>query len=384
MEQRPCPSCGKQVLDGIRVCPYCGHSIPAVVKSKSFLSGMTARKVIFAVLAFLAITQMILIIMMMPKSCARNQDNVTEQIETGEHEADAGSGTIGKNNGKYSEVIAPEIPKQLEFCGEKMDFDRVDMAERLDRELTNTIYNYSNTSLIIKRANRYFPLLEKLLKANNIPVDMLYLAVAESSLGVNSVSPAGAVGLWQFMPSTGKEYGLEINDEVDERYDIEKETVAACKFLRKAYSEYHNWATVCTSFNAGMGGISKNLAEQLEENSLDLKLNSETSRYVFRIIAYKIFLQDPKKYGYRITSDQLYNPIEYDIVEVSSEVPSWASWAKSYGINYMQLRDANPWIRSTKLTNSLGNVYKVKIPKKESLYISKTNKKVYNKNWVVD
>ncbi|MBR5087029.1 MAG: transglycosylase SLT domain-containing protein [Muribaculaceae bacterium] len=384
MEQRPCPSCGKQVLDGIRVCPYCGHSIPAVVKSKSFLSGMTARKVIFAVLAFLAITQMILIIMMMPKSCARNQDNVTEQIETGEHEADAGSGTIGKNNGKYSEVIAPEIPKQLEFCGEKMDFDRVDMAERLDRELTNTIYNYSNTSLIIKRANRYFPLLEKLLKANNIPVDMLYLAVAESSLGVNSVSPAGAVGLWQFMPSTGKEYGLEINDEVDERYDIEKETVAACKFLRKAYSEYHNWATVCTSFNAGMGGISKNLAEQLEENSLDLKLNSETSRYVFRIIAYKIFLQDPKKYGYRITSDQLYNPIEYDIVEVSSDVPSWASWAKSHGINYMQLRDANPWIRSTKLTNSLGNVYKVKIPKKESLYISKTNKKVYNKNWVVD
>ena len=378
-----CPGCGKVISDSVKICPYCGN-LTSGVEEKSQKSGKIGRKAMIALIAVLAIALISLLLVMASKGCTRNQDTATRQTETGMQETDAGSGAIYKNNGKYAEVVAPEIPAQLEFCGEKIDFDRVDMAERLDRELTNTIYNSANSSIIIKRANRYFPLLAKLLKANNIPEDMLYLAVAESSLNANSVSPAGAVGMWQFMPSAGKEYGLEINDEVDERYDVEKETVAACKFLRKAYTEYRNWATACTSYNAGMGGISKNLEEQLESNSLNLKLNSETSRYVFRIIAYKIFLQDPKKYGYRISSGQLYQPIEYDIVEVSSEVPSWASWAKSHGISYMQLRDANPWIRSTKLTNSAGNVYKVKIPKKESLYLSKTNKKVYNKNWVVD
>ena len=173
-----------------------------------------------ALLAVLAIALISLLLVMASKGCTRNQDTATRQTGTGMQETDAGSGAICKNNGKYAEVVAPEIPAQLEFCGEKIDFDRVDMAERLDRELTNTIYNSANSSIIIKRANRYFPLLAKLLKANNIPEDMLYLAVAESSLNANSVSPAGAVGMWQLMPSEGKEYGLEIKDEVDERDKI--------------------------------------------------------------------------------------------------------------------------------------------------------------------
>ena len=217
-----------------------------------------------------------------------------------------------------------------------------------------------------------------------MPEDLIYLAVAESSLDPTALSPAKAAGIWQFMPATGKQYGLEVNDDVDERYDIEKETVAACKYLRNSYSKYHNWATVCASYNAGSGKISSELSNQQVNNSFDLRLVSETSRYVFRIIAYKIFLENPKRYGYRIHADQLYQPIECDIVEVSTPVGDWVSWAKNHGLTYAQLRDANPWIRSTKLPNASGKVYKVKVPRESSLYRSKTEKSVYNRNWVVD
>ena len=203
-------------------------------------------------------------------------------------------------------------------------------------------------------------------------------------MNVGSVSTAGAAGIWQFMSSTATEYGLEVNNEVDERFDIEKSTVAACQFLRKAYSQYGNWATACASYNSGMGKMSSELSDQQASNSFDLRLVSESSRYVFRIIAYKLFLQNPKSYGYRLTSDQLYQPIDYEEVEVNTEVPSWVSWAKAHGISYMQLRDDNPWIRNTKLTNSTGKVYMVKVPKKDALYRSKTKTTVYNKNWVID
>ena len=297
--------------------------------------------------------------------------------------ASSGAWAQGSNS-SFSTVGAPEIPMSIDFCGDKVSFDRIDMAERLDRELTATIYAQTMTSLIVKRANRYFPRLIEILKQNNMPEDLIYLAVAESALDINALSPAKAAGIWQFMPATGKQYGLEINEDVDERYDIEKETVAACKYLRNAYSKYHNWATVCASYNAGTGKISSELSAQQVNNSFDLRLVSETSRYVFRIIAYKIFFQNPKKYGYHITSDQLYQPIDYDIVEVNSSVSSWASWAKSHGITYAQLRDANPWIRNSKLSNSSGRIYKVKVPKQESLYRSKSKKTVYNRNWVVD
>ena len=286
--------------------------------------------------------------------------------------------------GEFMTVAAPEIPESINFCGDNVSFDRIDMAERLDREMTSVIYGQTLTSLIIKRANRYFPRLIEILKENNMPEDLIYLAVAESSLDINALSPAKAAGIWQFMAATGKQYGLEVNDDVDERYDPEKETVAACKYLRNAYSKYGNWATVCASYNAGTGKISSELSSQMVNNSFDLRLVSETSRYVFRIIAYKLFLENPKKYGYRIYSNQLYQPIEYDVIEVSQPVYNWVTWAKGYGLTYMQLRDANPWIRSTKLPNASGKLYKVKVPKQDSLYRSKAGNKVYNRNWVVD
>ena len=284
----------------------------------------------------------------------------------------------------FMTVSAPDVPASINFCGDYVSFDRIDMAERLDRELTATIYGQTMTSLIIKRANRYFPRLIEILKENNMPEDLIYLAVAESSLDPTALSPAKAAGIWQFMPATGKQYGLEVNDDVDERYDIEKETVAACKYLRNSYSKYHNWATVCASYNAGSGKISSELSNQQVNNSFDLRLVSETSRYVFRIIAYKIFLENPKRYGYRIHADQLYQPIECDIVEVITPVGDWVSWAKNHGLTYAQLRDANPWIRSSKLPNASGKVYMVKVPRESSLYRSKTEKSVYNRNWVVD
>lgn len=289
------------------------------------------------------------------------------------------------DNNDLATVCAPDIPKDIKFCGDKINFDRIDMAERLDRELTVTVFSHTQTSLIIKRANRYFPKLIELIKENKMPEDLIYLAVAESAMDINAYSSAGAAGIWQFMPATAKQYGLEVNDDVDERYDPEKETVAACKYFRDAYSKYGNWATVCASYNAGMGKISNELQRQQVGSALDLRLVSETSRYVFRIIAYKIFLNNPKHFGYRIHSDQLYQPMEYKTITVNSTVDNWVTWARENGgITYAQLRDANPWIRSYKLPNSSGKVYKVRIPTHKSLFRSKAGKKVYNHNWVVD
>lgn len=287
-------------------------------------------------------------------------------------------------NDGYVAVTSPDIPQSINFCGDKVDFDRIDMAERLDRELTGTIYGQTMSSLIIKRANRYFPRLIEILKQNRMPEDLIYLAVAESSLDINALSPAKAAGIWQFMASTGKQYGLEVNDDVDERYDPEKETVAACQYLRNAYSKYGNWATVCASYNAGTARISNELASQQVNTSFDLRLVSETSRYVFRIIALKIFLENPKRFGYRLRSNQLYQPIEYDEVRVNAPVANWTTWAREHGITYAQLRDANPWIRSNKLPNASGKVYRVKVPKRDSLYRSTAGNSVYNSNWVID
>lgn len=277
--------------------------------------------------------------------------------------------------------VNPEIPLKMKFAGETVDFDRIDMYERLDRELTSMVYGHSNTLLTLKRANRYAPIIIPILKANGVPTDLLYLAAVESYFNPRAYSPAKAAGLWQFLATTGKQYGLEINDEVDERYCPEKATVAACKYLKKAYANYGDWATVMASYNCGMARISKELEQQLQNCSSDLYLNEETSRYVFRIYAMKLILENPKMFGFEITDKQLYQPIEYKTVEVKGAVPSWSSWAKKHGISYAQLREANPWIRKNVLTNKLNKTYKVKIPKKDDLYRSKREFKTYNSNW---
>lgn len=294
----------------------------------------------------------------------------------------ASSTSADAHGDTYANVINPVIPSKMEFAGQMIDLDRVDMWERLDRELTSQVYTHGNTLLTIKRANRYFPIMSPILKKYDIPQDLLYLACIESTLNPRALSGARAAGLWQFMPETGKQYGLEVNDYVDERYDPEKATDAACRYLKKAYDRYGNWESAAASYNGGMGRISSELDKQMSDTAYDLYLVDETSRYMFRLLAMKVIMENPQRYGYHISKEQLYQPIECDVVEVSEPVDDWPAWAAQHGINFMQLRDANPWIRAKSLPNTTNKTYKVKIPKESSLSRSKQRKHVFNPNWV--
>ncbi len=302
---------------------------------------------------------------------------------TGEVAAETRHGTSGVNHG-VSAVINPEVPYSMTFAGKKIDLDATDMWERLDRELTAMSYTHGNTLLGIKRANKYFPVIAPILKRNGVPADIIYLAVIESTLNPRALSGAKAGGIWQFMPSTAKEYGLEVNDYVDERYDMEKATEAACRYLKNAYAKYGNWESVAASYNGGMGRITNELAAQQVNSAYDLYLADETMRYMFRLLAMKLIMENPQAYGFRLTSDQLYQPVEYNVVEVSAPVDDWATWAKEQGIDYVTLRENNPWIRAKSLPNKTGKTYRVKIPTKESMSRLKQKKTVYNPVWVVD
>lgn len=281
-------------------------------------------------------------------------------------------------------ITNPEIPRSVTFAGQTIDLDRVDMYERLDRELTSMAYTHGNTLLLIKRANKFFPLLEPILKRNGVPEDLLYLACIESMLNQRAYSPAKAAGIWQFIPSTARQYGLEVNEWVDERYNIEKETEAACRYLKKAHGMYGNWETAAASYNGGTNRITTELETQLASSAFDLYLVDETSRYMFRILATKLIMENPVKYGFRLTKEQLYQPLKYDIVEVATPIDDWPAWAREHGISYSELREANPWIRAKSLPNKSGKRYKIKIPEKKSLYRSTSDCQVYNRNWITD
>lgn len=290
--------------------------------------------------------------------------------------------SFAQDTPKFSKVVNPSVPKSITFAGQKIDFDRIDMYERLDRELTSLSYTHGNTLLVIKRANRLFPLLAPILKTNGLPLDFLYLACTESMLDARAYSPAKAAGIWQFIPATGKLYGLEINDYVDERLNLEKATVAACKYLKESYEKYGNWESVACAYNAGNGRITSELSKQQVSSAFDLHLVSETSRYMFRILAYKLIIENPQKYGFYITEDQLYYPVECDVIEINTPIEDWPTWAKEHGITFAQLREQNPWIQAKHLINKSGKIYKVNVPKKESLYRSTQKKSVYNPNWL--
>lgn len=279
-------------------------------------------------------------------------------------------------------VINPSIPVSMTLCGTKIDLDRVDMFERFDRELTSLAFGHGNTLLTIKRANKYFPEMAPILRENGVPEDLLYLACVESYLAPLAYSPAKAAGVWQFIPSTAKQYGLEVSDEVDERYNLEKATQAACRYLKNAYRQYGNWETVMASYNAGMGRISSELEKQMAETSFDLYLNQETTRYVFRIMAMKAIMENAQTFGFVLRPDQLYQPMEYEIAEVCEAVPDWAAWARDRSISYAQLKEANPWIRDRKLTNKAGKTYRVRIPKEKSLKRSTAGTRVFSDKWV--
>lgn len=275
----------------------------------------------------------------------------------------------------------PQVPDTVHLCGETVSLDRADMWERYDRELSSVAFGHGSTTLMIKRANKYFPVMAPILQANGVPLDLLYLACAESTLNPRAYSSAKAAGFWQFLASTGRQYGLEVNDEVDERYHIEKATAAACKYLKQAYRKYGDWPSAMASYNAGQGRISTELDAQGVDTSFDLYLVEETSRYVFRIMAIKAVMEHPADFGFALTADQLYQPVAYDEVEVSGPVTDWPEWAAAHGITYAQLREANPWIRAKKLTNKQGKTYTVKVPTAAGLSRSRQHKQVYNAAW---
>ena len=278
-------------------------------------------------------------------------------------------------------VSAPEVPIQIEFAGEKFDLSRADLQERLDRELLSMSFGHINTILTIKRANRYLPVLSAIMQKEGIPADFVYMVAIESHYDDTALSPAGAAGMWQMMPATAKEYGLEVTKYVDERYDAEKAAVAACKYLKKAYAKYGNWLAVAASYNAGMRRISDALADQKADCVTDLYLNNETSRYIFRLFAMKTIMENPAEYGFRFKANQLYQPLECRKVTVSEPVESWIDWAHKHKISYALLRELNPWIRNESLPNPQGKTYKVNVPKANGSFTS-GQLKTYTQNWV--
>ncbi|MGQ9643511.1 MAG: lytic transglycosylase domain-containing protein [Ignavibacterium sp.] len=260
----------------------------------------------------------------------------------------------------------PEIPNEVYLFGEKVPLENFEVYERLDRELVVNTYWHSSTILALKRASRWFPVIEPILKKNDVPVDFKYLAVAESNLE-NVVSPAGATGFWQFIKSAATEYGLEVNEEVDERYNVEKSTEAACKFLRDAYSKFGSWTMAAAAYNAGLNGISKWSTIQKTNNYYNLTLGIETSRYIARVAAIKIIMENPQKYGYYLNENDLYKPLKFTEVILDSSVTDFADFAASLGINYKTLKFYNPWLRDNKLKVKNGVTYKIKVPEKGSI-----------------
>lgn len=255
----------------------------------------------------------------------------------------------------------PSLPDKMNFCGEDVPLQDFDVFERMERELFVNAHWSSSTILSIKRANRWFPVIEPILKQNGIPDDFKYLAVIESNL-TNVVSPAGAAGFWQLMESVAKEYGLEVNDKIDERFNIEKATVAACRYLKKAFDKYGNWTMAAASYNFGMNGIDKQIGRQKSRNYYNLYLVEETSRFVFRLLALKEILSNPTKYGFYIEKDQLYNPVKTKEVIVKKEIKDLAAFAAGHDINYKILKIFNPWLRDNYLPNRSGKSYSFKIP----------------------
>ena len=258
-------------------------------------------------------------------------------------------------------VYALQMPEALNFAGEPMPLDNPDIYERMDRELLVNTYWQSNGLLMFKRAKKYFPIIEPLLKKYGIPDDFKYLAVAESGLQNNS-SPAGASGFWHFLRSSAKEYGLEVNRNVDERYNLELATKVAAEYLKKSKERFGSWTLAAAAYNAGNARISKRLKTQQVDDYYDLLLNSETSRYVFRIVALKEILSNPKNYGFEFEKEDLYTLPKTRTVKVDTAIANIASFAKKFDTNYKELKLHNPWLRENKLNNKSRKLYYIKIP----------------------
>ena len=265
----------------------------------------------------------------------------------------------GQPDGNGSILI--KLPDSVRFAGEKMPLENFDTRESLEREIIITAYRHSSTIMIIKRSARYFPVIEKILKEYNIPDDFKYLAAAESDLS-NLVSPKGATGFWQIMPETGREQGLEINNEVDERYNIEKSTKFACEYFLKSYAKYNNWTLAAASYNGGRNGIDDQIDIQHEKNYYDLLLTDETARYIFRVVAYKLIITNPADYGFNIEKSELYPEIRYNDIKVDTAIADFSNFARKFNTNYKILKLLNPWLRKPYLTNKSERSYSIKVP----------------------
>jgi len=258
-------------------------------------------------------------------------------------------------------VYALKLPSNLDFSGEAVPLDQPDIRERLDKELLVNTYWQSNMMLLLKRANKYFPTIEPILEEEGVPDDFKYLAVIESALE-NVRSPKGAKGFWQIMPGTAKEYGLEVNSNVDERYHIEKSTRVACAYLKKAKERFGSWTLAAASYNRGMYATDRLLSKQLSENYYDLLLNSETSRYVFRILAIKEIMSNPRAYGFIFDAEDLYQPILVRKIGLDTAIGNIAQFAKEQSINYKILKIHNPWLIQNHLNNRSRKYYEISIP----------------------
>lgn len=283
-------------------------------------------------------------------------------------EADRPTVDVGNNIGYR--ITAIEIPEDLNFAGEAVPFGDPEIMERVDREFLVNTYWQSNALLLMKRAHKFFPIIEPILAKNGIPDDFKYLALAESGLQ-NVVSPAGATGFWQIMPATGREYGLEVNKNVDERYHVEKSTEVACRYLKKSKERFGSWTLAAAAYNAGPAGIQKFMGIQKVDAYYDLLLGEETGRYVFRILAIKEILSNPEKYGFHLNKEDLYTKVPTFNIEVTEPILNFADFANSYEINYKILKRHNPWLREPHLNNASGKKYTIEIPEKGYYVVSK-------------
>jgi len=257
---------------------------------------------------------------------------------------------------------APELPAKLDFAGEAVPLDRWDIREKLDRELLINSYFHGSDLLVLKNAGRYFPVIEERLKANGVPDDFKYVCIAESSLQQNALSGVGAASFWQFMKDTGPAYGLEINDEVDERFHVVKATDAACKYFKAAYDKFGTWTAAAASYNCGQAGYQKQQDFQQQSNYYDMIFPDETNRYVFRILALKHIIAHPKRFGIILEPEEAYSPLKTRVVTVSETIPNLTDFAKANGSTYKMLKIYNPWLRAHKLTVKNGKTYEIAFP----------------------
>ena len=258
-------------------------------------------------------------------------------------------------------VVIPKLPAEADFAGERVPLEYFDVRESLQREMTVINYWHGSLSYIVQLSGRYKDMICRILEEEGIPQDFFYLCVAESSLQPQT-SPAGAKGYWQFLSGTAKDYGLEVGSEVDERYNWEKATRAACKYFRKGYEKYGTWTLAAASYNVGMANIDSRIGYQSLKNYYDMQLPLETARYVYRAVAFKIIMNNLKDYGFNISEEDKYKPIECKVVEVTGPVANWSEFAREHNTNFKMIKMCNEWIRSNKLTNKYGKKYKVLVP----------------------